>query len=437
MSMTFTNLFFTAWKALLGNLLRAALTMLGIIIGSASVISMLALGTGAQAAVEASFRGLGSDTIEIAARREIEDGEYRPIGKILSYRDGLEMARELALIKRLEMSIQARERVRFGRNVLDNVIIIGSSTVEVLQAIPSGEIQPVGWPEGELLTAEILEAGLIAEGRMFSPAELLAGAPVCMLAHKTAEDLFDGDNALNETIWVQRARCLVIGVLAEVEFIDPARRLQRNPNEFVLMPIGAAIHELYEEEPSVTITAHVTDESRIDEAKSELAGYLRERHGIQKNFEGIYVDDFELVTRKDVLGAQRKAAHTLSLMLVSMAIMSLLVGGIGIMNVMLVSVTERTREIGVRMAVGARGRDIVLQFLFEAMLLSIIGGLLGITVGVLSVPIIASLNEGVALLDAESIPLAFGVALLTGLVFGSYPAARAARLDPIEALRYE
>jgi putative ABC transport system permease protein len=295
----------------------------------------------------------------------------------------------------------------------------------------------VGWPEGELLTAEILEAGLIAEGRMFSPAELLAGAPVCMLAHKTAEDLFDGDNALNETIWVQRARCLVIGVLAEVEFIDPARRLQRNPNEFVLMPIGAAIHELYEEEPSVTITAHVTDESRIDEAKSELAGYLRERHGIQKNFEGIYVDDFELVTRKDVLGAQRKAAHTLSLMLVSMAIVSLVVGGIGIMNVMLVSVTERTREIGVRMAVGARGRDIVLQFLFEAMLLSIIGGLLGITVGVLSVPIIASLNEGVALLDAESIPLAFGVALLTGLVFGSYPAARAARLDPIEALRYE
>jgi putative ABC transport system permease protein len=124
-------------------------------------------------------------------------------------------------------------------------------------------------------------------------------------------------------------------------------------------------------------------------------------------------------------------------MLVSMAIVSLVVGGIGIMNVMLVSVTERTREIGVRMAVGARGRDIVLQFLFEAMLLSIIGGLLGITAGVLSVPIIASLNEGVALLDVESIPLAFGVALLTGLVFGSYPAARAARLDPIEALRYE
>ena len=435
--MTFTNLFYTAWKALLGNPLRAGLTMLGIIIGSASVISMLALGTGAQAAVEASFRGLGSDTIEIAARREIEDGEYRPIGKILSYRDGLEMARELALIKRLEMSIQARERVRFGRNVLDNVIITGISTVEVLQAIPTGEIQPVGWPKRELLTVEILEAGLIAKGRMFSPAELLAGAPVCVLAHKTAEDLFDRDNALNKTIWVRRARCLVIGVLAEVEFIDPARRLQRNPNEFVLMPIGAAIHELYEEEPSVTITAHVTDESRIDEAKSELAGYLRERHGIQKNFEGIYVDDFELVTRKDVLGAQRKAAHTLSLMLVSMAIVSLVVGGIGIMNVMLVSVTERTREIGVRMAVGARGRDIVLQFLFEAMLLSIIGGLLGITVGMLSVPIIASLNEGVALLDAESIPLAFGVALLTGLVFGSYPAARAARLDPIEALRYE
>jgi putative ABC transport system permease protein len=435
--MTFTNLFFTAWRAILGNPLRAALTMLGIIIGSASVIAMLALGAGAQAAVEASFRGLGSDTIEIAARREIEDGEYRPIGKILSYQDGLEMVSHLTLIRRVEMSIQARERVRYGRNVLDNVLIAGGSTVEVWQAIPSAGIQPVDWPESKVLTGEILEAILVAEGRMFSPAELLAGAPVCVLAHKTAEDLFDGDNALNKTIWVKRARCLVIGVLAEVEFIDPARRLKGDPNEFLLMPIGVAIHALYEEEPSVTITAHVTDESRTDEAKSEVAGYLRERHGIEKNFEGVYGDDFELVTRTDVLGAQRKAARTLSLMLVSMAIVSLVVGGIGIMNVMLVSVTERTREIGVRMAVGARGRDIVLQFLFEAMLLSIIGGLLGVTAGVLSVPIIASLNEGVALLDVESIPLAFGVALLTGLVFGSYPAARAAHLDPIEALRYE
>jgi ABC-type antimicrobial peptide transport system permease subunit len=435
--MTFTNLFFTAWRAILGNPLRAALTMLGISIGSASVIAMLALGAGAQAAVEASFRGLGSETIEIAARREIEDGEYRPIGKILSYQDGLEMASDLALIKRVEMSIQSRERVRYGRNVLDNVLFAGGSTVEVLQAIPSAGIQPVGWPESEVLTSEILEAVLVTEGRMFSPAELLAGAPVCVLAHKTAEDLFDGDNALNKTIWVKRARCLVIGVLAEVEFIDPARRLKGDPNEFLLMPIGVAIHALYEEEPSVTITAHVTDESRTDEAKSEVAGYLRERHGIEKNFEGVYMDDFELVTRTDVLGAQRKAARTLSLMLVSMAIVSLVVGGIGIMNVMLVSVTERTREIGVRMAVGARRRDIVLQFLFEAMLLSIIGGLLGVTAGVLSVPIIASLNEGVALLDVESIPLAFGVALLTGLVFGSYPAARAAHLDPIEALRYE
>ena len=435
--MTLTNLFITAWKALLGNPLRAALTMLGIIIGSASVISMLALGNGARAAVEASFRGLGSDTIEIAVRQEIEDGEYRPIGKILSYQDGLEMASDLELIKRVEMSIQARGRVRYGRNVLDDVAITGSSAVEVLQVIPSGGIQPVGWLEGELLTAEILERVLVAEGRMFSPAELLAGAPVCVLAHDTAKDLFDGDNAINETIWVKRARCLVIGVLAEVEFIDPAERLQRNPNEFLLIPIGAAIHELYEEEPSVIITAHVTDESRIDAAKSEVAGYLRERHGIGKNFDGTYADDFELVTRKDVLGAQRKAARTLSLMLVSMAVVSLAVGGIGIMNVMLVSVTERTREIGVRMAVGARRRDIVLQFLFEAMLLSIIGGVLGVTVGVLSIPIIASLNEGVALLDAGSIPLAFGVGLLTGLVFGLYPAARAARLDPIEALRYE
>jgi putative ABC transport system permease protein len=144
-----------------------------------------------------------------------------------------------------------------------------------------------------------------------------------------------------------------------------------------------------------------------------------------------------MTTKQDVLGAQQESAATFSLLLTALATVSLIVGGIGIMNVMLVSVTERTREIGVRMAVGARGRDVVMQFLLEAMLLSAGGGLLGIAAGVLTVPLAASLNQGVALLDPGSVPLAFGVSLATGLVFGLYPALRASRLDPIEALRYE
>jgi putative ABC transport system permease protein len=432
-----SDLLATAWKALMGNKLRAVLTMLGIVVGVASVIAVLALGNGARAAVEASFRGLGANNIEITARQEIEDGEYRPIGQILSYRDGLEMAVEIDLIERVEMSVVARNRLRNGRSLLDDAMITGTNTTLLLRAMPVGGVRPLSWPESEPLTEDGFETALLAEGRMFTPAELLAGEAVCVLAHETAEDLFQGGSAINTTIWVDRARCLVIGVLVELEYIDSAERLRGSPNEFLLMPIGAVIRELYDEEPSITMTAVVSDASLIEEAKTEIAGYLRSRHGIVQNFDETYVDDFELTTRQDVLGAQRKAARTLSLMLTSMAIVSLAVGGIGVMNVMLVSVTERTREIGVRMAVGARGADIVLQFLFESILLSSIGGVLGVAVGILSAPVAASLNDGVALLDAASIPLAFGVAFLTGLIFGLYPAARAARLDPIEALRYE
>jgi len=164
---------------------------------------------------------------------------------------------------------------------------------------------------------------------------------------------------------------------------------------------------------------------------------LRERHGITQDADGTYADDFHMTTKQDVLGAQLQSAATFSLLLTALAIVSLVVGGIGVMNVMLVSISERTREIGVRMAVGARSRDVVAQFLLEAILLSAGGGILGIAVGVLTVPLAAALNQGAALLDLRSIPMAFGVSLGTGLIFGLYPAVRASRLDPIEALRYE
>jgi putative ABC transport system permease protein len=193
----------------------------------------------------------------------------------------------------------------------------------------------------------------------------------------------------------------------------------------------------YEEEPSVGITAFVKDESRMEESKEQIREYLRKRHDIQPDANGEYQDDFNLTTRKDILGAQQEAANTFSLLLAAMAIVSLIVGGIGIMNVMLVSVTERTREVGVRMAVGARSRDIILQFLLEAILISIGGGILGVALGILSIPLAASLNSGLALLAPGSIPLALAVAILIGILFGIYPALRAARLDPIEALRYE
>ena len=175
----------------------------------------------------------------------------------------------------------------------------------------------------------------------------------------------------------------------------------------------------------------------MEEAKRQVAIYLRGRHGVEQDEEGEWQDDFHLTTKQDILGAQQEAARTFSLLLIALAVVSLVVGGIGIMNVMLVSVGERTREIGIRLAVGARQRDVVAQFLLEAVMLSAAGGLLGIAPGTLAIPVAAVLNQGMAVLDPGSIPLAFGVALFTGVVFGLYPALRAARLDPVEALRYE
>ena len=156
------------------------------------------------------------------------------------------------------------------------------------------------------------------------------------------------------------------------------------------MPISTVIEQLYDEEPSISITAHISDESKMDEAKAQISTYLRERHEIDKGLDEKYADDFDLMTRNDILGAQQESARSFSLLLAAMAVVSLLVGGIGIMNVMLVSVTERTREIGIRMAMGARSSDIVAQFLLEAVLISVGGGLLGVALGILTIPAAAN-----------------------------------------------
>ncbi|MCP4544020.1 MAG: FtsX-like permease family protein [Chloroflexi bacterium] len=430
--MTFANTLRTALRGVTANKLRATLTALGLIIGVASVIVMLALGNGARAAVEENFRFLGSNQIQISARQELDDGEIVPVGEILSYEDGLLLPGAIELVDRVEMWVQGIGKVRHERVVLD-MSIVGVTADALLELTSGAELQPADWPEGERLTPD----AFIGQGRFFTRAEVLASADVCVLGYDTAEDLFEGDDPIGATVWVSRHRCLVTGVLAELDTIDSEERHRSEPNEAFFMPISTAVGTLYDEEPTVSVTAHATDESRMGEARLQIATYLRQRHSIDKDVEGEYDDDFTTTTRGDILGAQQESARVFALFLAAMAVVSLVVGGIGIMNVMLVSVTERTQEIGIRLAVGARGRDVVAQFLCESVLLSAGGGVMGIAVGILLIPLVAMFNQGNALLDSGSIPLAFGVALLTGLLFGLYPAVRASRLHPIEALRYE
>jgi putative ABC transport system permease protein len=426
------NTLLTALRGISSNTLRTALTTLGIVIGVASVIATLALGNGARAAVNANFRFLGSDQIQIDQDLELKNGQMQATGKKLTYEDGLGLPGAAPLVDRAEMSVSGSAKVRYGRQT-DDISFQGTDAGALLSVIAQGQVQPVGWPANKPLTPQ----AFIGHGRFFTDAEVLDSGSACVLGYQTALDLFEGDDPIGQTVWVNRKPCQVIGVLTQLEAVNVEDRINTRPNEGLYLPVSFAIQNLFDTQPWVSIIAHVTDESKMEEAKAQIAAYLRQRHGITQGPDGKYTDDFHMTTKQDVLGAQQQSAATFSLLLTALAIVSLVVGGIGVMNVMLVSISERTREIGVRMAVGARGRDVIAQFLLEAVLLSAGGGLLGIALGILAVPIAASLNQGAALLDPNSVPLAFGVSLATGLIFGLYPALRASQLDPIEALRYE
>ncbi len=401
-----------ALAALRTNKLRSALTMLGIIIGVAAVIAMTAIGAGAQARVEDQIKSLGSNLIIVLPGNLTSGGVRMGFGSQLTLTedDAAALPREVPEIEVAAPQLRGAGQVVFGNS---------NWSTQILGVTP------------DYLTAR--EWGL-ASGRGFTQAEQDGAAKVALLGQTVARTLFGESDPVGEIVRIRNVPHEVVGVLDR----KGQSMIGQDQDDVVLIPISTARkrvlggRQVHNRNVS-TITVKVRTGSDVGQAEQLMRELLRQRHKLQANQE----DDFFVRNLSEVLAAQEASSRVLAILLAAIASVSLVVGGIGIMNIMLVSVTERTREIGLRMAVGARGRDILMQFLVEAVTLSLIGGLVGIVLGSIASILVGVFADWRTELGAGSVLLAFGFSAAIGVFFGFYPARKAARLAPIDALRHE
>ncbi len=401
-----------ALLALRINKMRSALTMLGIIIGVAAVIVMIAVGNGAQARVEEQIKSLGSNIIMVLSGSVTSGGARGGSGSqpTIFEEDAYAMMREVDEIQAAAPTLRGVGQVIAGNaNWSTSFYGVTPEYLEVRE-----------WP--------------IIEGRGFEPAEINGSGKVVLIGQTVAENLFGAASPLDQVIRVRKVPLTVIGVLER----KGQSMMGQDQDDVLLMPLSTArtrvLGVTQSKARSVSsIMVKVKEGADMATAEARMRELLRQRHRLQPGQD----DDFFVRNLSEILQAQEASSKIMALLLAAVASVSLLVGGIGIMNIMLVSVTERTREIGLRMAVGARGRDILTQFLVEAVTLSLIGGLIGILLGISTTALIASLAGWPIALSVNAIILATGFATLIGIFFGYYPARKASRLLPIDALRYE
>jgi putative ABC transport system permease protein len=404
-----TESFQTAYNSLKINKMRAWLTTLGVIIGVAAVIALLSVGKGVNRLVEEQIRSIGTNFIQILPDREQNQGrEALSVDDVDALADPL----RTPAVEAVAAEIVGVEHVFYGER--NYRATLSGATANYIS------VRSLDLAFGSELTAR----------------DVADEERVIVLGWDVYKELFSaGEYPIGETVKVQGISFEVIGVLDSQEGFGFTLH-----NEKAYVPISTAHSLLYPlrtetgERAVSAIYALAADESLIGEASEEIKEVLRERHEIAYQTE----DDFTLLSQTEVLDAFRVITDILTLFLGVIAGISLVVGGIGIMNIMLVSVTERTREIGIRKAVGARKRHILVQFLIESLALSLVGGLVGIGLGIVAASAIGTLSEDlIPVVDAGTILIAFGFAAAVGLVFGIYPAWQAADLRPIEALRYE
>jgi len=388
------------------NALRAALTMLGIVIGVAAVITMVALGNGAQRAVEERIASLGAELLSVYAGQAYSRGVASDVPAKLSYEDAAALVRERGWVADVVPEVENNLTVKLGNR---------NARIAVLGTTPN--FAPVRGYE-------------VSHGRMFTRGDGRAHRRYAVLGQQVPEMLRRSPGSLiGETLFIRGIPFEVIGVFAE----KGAEGSWTNPDERVVIPLETALLRVFGTDRLRSISVRVADGVPLDQGVVELERVLRRQHGLLPGVE----NDFRIRNRQDILSTQQETSRVFAYLLASIALVSLLVGGIGIMNIMLVSVTERTREIGIRKALGATRRDILRQFLIEAVVLCLSGGAVGIALGWAGAAALARFAGWNTLVSLDAVALAFGFAGAVGIVFGLWPARRAAALNPVDALRYE
>ena len=403
-----TNLFKIALRALANNKMRAFLTMLGIIIGVTSVITMIAIGQGSKLSIQAQISEMGSNMIMIHPGGEMRGGVRQSADDMqtLDLEDYESLRTETTFLAAVSPNVSSSGQLIAGNNNYPSSINgVGTDYLEIRQ-----------------LTVE--------SGEMFTEQDIQTSAKVCIIGKTIVDNLFpDGQDPIGQIIRFNQVPFRVIGVLKSKGY----NSMGMDQDDIVLAPYSTVMKRLLAQTYLQGIFASALSEGMTDYATEEISELLRRNHKLKEGDE----DDFSIRSQEELSSMLNTTTDLMTTLLASIAAISLVVGGIGIMNIMYVSVTERTREIGLRMSVGARGIDILSQFLIEAVLISITGGLIGVLLGCGLSFVVKAMAGWPVFIQPWSVLLSFAVCTFTGVFFGWYPAKKAAQLDPIEAIRYE
>jgi len=406
--MNFSNLFRIAFRALTRNKLRAFLTMLGIIIGVGSVIAMLAIGEGSKMKIRNTMSSMGTNMVMIMPNFQRRGGVSLGTSSsmALKYSDVVALRNEATALAAISPEIRASGQIIYGNQ----------NTQTTVEGVSE-----------EYLSIRKLNIG---SGRIFNDTEIRNMSKVCIVGQTVVKNLFGaGADPVGLSIRIKNLPFLVIGVLES----KGESSMGQDQDDLILAPYTTVQSRLATIDYLNGIYASAVSDEKSEAAIAEVTEILRRTHKIKESQE----NDFRVMSQSELIQTVSSVTDVMTILLGAIAGISLLVGGIGIMNIMFVSVTERTREIGIRMSIGGRSRDILLQFLVESMVMSILGGLLGVIFGYLVAKIAGSLMSSPIYITPQSVFLAFAVCFVIGVFFGWYPAKKAANLNPIDALRYE